>query len=90
MTAMTRMVPLAALAMLVWNAAAWAQDKGQLPPPDAKKLSEIVAKVEQRSDFRYVKEIDWDKDGYDVVYYTSDHAKVEIKFDVATGEPKGE
>ncbi|TIT47454.1 MAG: PepSY domain-containing protein [Mesorhizobium sp.] len=51
-------------------------------------MSEIIAKVEQRDGFRYVKEVDWDKDGYTVTYYTSDKAKVEIDFDPVTAEPK--
>lgn len=49
-------------------------------------MSEIIAKVEQRPDFRYISEVDWDNGGYEVTYYTSDNAKVEIKFDPVTGE----
>ncbi len=49
----------------------------------------IIAKIEQRSQFRYVSEVDWSTDGYyDVVYYTTDKAKVEIKIDAVTGEPR--
>ncbi|MDG4881536.1 PepSY domain-containing protein [Mesorhizobium sp. WSM4884] len=59
-----------------------------LPPQNAKKLSEIVAKVEKRNDFQYVKEVDWSSDGYTVTYYTTDKAKVEITYDPLTGEPK--
>jgi hypothetical protein len=59
-----------------------------VPPQNGKKLSEIIAKVEQRPDFEYVGEIDWDDGGYEVTYYTTDHAKVEMKFDPVTGEPK--
>ena len=59
-----------------------------VPPQNALKLSEIVAKVEQRQDFRYISEIDWDDGAYEVTYYTSDKAKVEIKYDPLTGEPK--
>ncbi|WP_027169371.1 PepSY domain-containing protein [Mesorhizobium sp. WSM3224] len=68
--------------------AAFAADDQPLPPQNAKKLSEIIAKVEQRKDFRYVKEVDWDSDGYTVTYYTTDKAKVEITYDPVTGEPK--
>jgi hypothetical protein len=65
-----------------------AQDKSPLPPTNAMKLSEIVAKVEQRDGFRYVDEIEWDDGSYSVTYFTADKAKVEIKFDPVTGEPK--
>ena len=67
---------------------AFAADDQTLPPANAKKLSEILAKVEQRNDFRYVKEVDWDSGGYTVTYYTTDKAKVEITYDPVTGEPK--
>ncbi|TIV74882.1 MAG: PepSY domain-containing protein [Mesorhizobium sp.] len=51
-------------------------------------MSEIIAKVEHRTDFRYVKEVDWDSDGYTITYYTTDKAKVQITYDPVTGEPK--
>ncbi|MDI6028155.1 PepSY domain-containing protein [Corticibacterium sp. UT-5YL-CI-8] len=60
-----------------------------VPPANSMKLSEIVAKVEARTQFAYIDEIDWEDDGYyDVTYYTTDKAKVEIKIDPATGEPR--
>lgn len=60
-----------------------------IPTEKSLKLSEIIAKIEQRSQFRYVSEVDWSTDGYyDVVYYTTDKAKVEIKIDAVTGEPR--
>jgi hypothetical protein len=59
------------------------------PPQNARKLSEIVAKVEQRHDFRYIDEIEWDDGAYEITYYTTDNAKVEINFDPVTAEPKG-
>ncbi|MGX7872824.1 PepSY domain-containing protein [Mesorhizobium sp. ORM6] len=65
-----------------------AADDKPLPPPNARKLSEIIAKVEQRDGFRYVKEVDWDSGAYTVTYYTSDKAKVEITYDPVTAEPK--
>ena len=70
------------------SGAAVAQTTDRSPPQNAKKLSEIVAKVEQRQDFRYISEIDWDDGAYEVTYYTTDKAKVEIKYDPLTGEPK--
>jgi Peptidase propeptide and YPEB domain len=60
-----------------------------VPPPNAKKLSEIIATVEKRDQFHYVSEIDWSEEGYyDITYFTSDKAKVEIKIDPMTGQPK--
>ena len=60
-----------------------------VPPPDGKLLSEIVAKVEKRDGFRYVDEIRWNSDGfYEVVYFTTDKAKVEMNFNPVTGEPR--
>jgi len=77
-----------AIAFLAVGDPALAADEPALPPQNAKKLSEIIAKVEQRNDFRYVKEVDWSSGGYTVIYYTTDKAKVEINYDPVTGEPK--
>jgi hypothetical protein len=66
-----------------------AQTVSPIPPEKALKLSEIIAKIETRDQFRYVSEIDWDDEGfYDVIYFTSDKAKVEIKIDAVTGQPR--
>jgi hypothetical protein len=60
-----------------------------VPPENGLKLSEIIAKIEQRDQFRYIDEVDWDEEGYyEVTYYTSDKAKVEIKVDPVTGQPR--
>ncbi len=67
---------------------AHAQDRNAPPPADAKKLSEIVAKVEQRDGFRYIDDVEWDDGAYEITYYTADKAKVEIRYDPITGEPK--
>ena len=86
-----RLSGLAALifmAGLVSSPIAMAQDKELVPPKNAMKLSEIIAKVEQRNNFHYIDDIDWDDGGYEVTYYTNDKAKVEIKFDPVSGEPK--
>ncbi|HTM78617.1 MAG TPA: PepSY domain-containing protein [Devosia sp.] len=85
---MLKLISAAAAGLLLMGSAAIAQDANRFPPPNAKKLSEIVAKVEQRQDFRFISEIDWDDGAYEVTYYTTDKAKVEIKYDPLTGEPK--
>ncbi|WP_027061693.1 PepSY domain-containing protein [Mesorhizobium loti] len=85
---MSRFLVATSVAFLLIAGPALAADEDPLPPPNAKKLSEILAKVEQRDGFRYVKEVDWDKDAYTVTYYTSDKAKVEINYDPVTAEPK--
>jgi hypothetical protein len=78
-------------AVLLFTAPALAQTQPTPPVPPEKslKLSEIITRIEQRDQFRYIDEIDWDEEGfYDVTYYTSDKAKVEIKIDPVTGEPR--
>jgi hypothetical protein len=64
-------------------------DAPKVPATESMKLSQIIAKVEQRDQFQYVSEVSWDEEGfYDVIYFTSDKAKVEIKIDPATGQPR--
>jgi hypothetical protein len=79
-----------ACALLMLCGAAQAQsDPPSIPPEKAVKLSEIIAKIEQRDGFRYLSDIEWDEDGtYNITYYTSDNAKVELKIDAATGQAK--
>lgn len=83
-----RIVLATGIATLLIGGSAFAADDNPLPPQNAKKLSEIIAKVEQRDHFRYVKEVDWDSGAYTVIYYTTDKAKVEITYDPVTAEPK--
>ncbi|MCZ8546323.1 PepSY domain-containing protein [Mesorhizobium qingshengii] len=85
---MSRFLLATGVAVLLAAGPALAADEKPLPPANAKKLSEIIAKVEQRDGFRYIKEIDWDSGAYTVTYYTSDKAKVEITYDPVTAEPK--
>lgn len=85
---MSRFLLATGVAVLLAAGPALAADEKPLPPTNAKKLSEIIAKVEQRDGFRYIKEIDWDSGAYTVTYYTSDKAKVEITYDPVTAEPK--
>lgn len=85
---MSRFLVATSVVVLLAAGPALAADDKPLPPPNAKKLSEIIAKVEQRDGFRYVKEVDWDNGAYTVTYYTSDKAKVEITYDPVTAEPK--
>jgi uncharacterized membrane protein YkoI len=75
-------------ALLMFCGAAQAQTATpSVPPEKAMKLSEIIAKIEQRESFRYVSDIEWDREGnYNITYYTSDNAKVELKIDAATGQ----
>lgn len=85
---MLKTVSVAAVAFAFLAGAAYAQDPDRAPPADSKKLSEIVAKVEQRDGFRYIDDIEWDDGAYEVTYYTTDKAKVEIRFDPVTGDPR--
>jgi hypothetical protein len=81
---------MSALAALLFAGPALAQaESPPMPAENAMKLSEIIATIEARDQFRYVSEIDWDEDGfYRVIYFTSDKAKVEINMDPATGQPR--
>lgn len=75
--------------LVVCQSAAVAQERMKFPPDNAMKLSQIIAKVEQRQDFRYVYEVTWSEEGYyDVTYFTTDKAKVEMKYNPVTGEPQ--
>ncbi|MER9494174.1 PepSY domain-containing protein [Mesorhizobium sp. M0006] len=85
---MRNLVLATGVVVVLAGSTAFAADDSPLPPTNAQKLSAVIAKVEQRDGFRYVKEVDWDKDGYTVTYYTADKAKVEITFDPVTAEPK--
>lgn len=86
---MLRSIFAAGVAMtLMGGGTALAQQADRGPPENAKKLSEIIAKVEQRQDFRYIDEVDWDDGAYEVTYYTTDKAKVEIRYDAVSGNPK--
>jgi hypothetical protein len=77
------------LCLLALTAAAAAQDRTKFPPDNALKLSQIVTTVEKRPDFRYIYSIDWNDDGYyEVTYYTTDKAKVEIDYNPVTGQPQ--
>ena len=79
----------ALIALVVGATAAMAQDPMRAPPPaSGQKLSALVAKVEARPNFAYVDEIEWQGGAYTITYFTTDRAKVEIKLDPATGEPK--
>ncbi|MGH7032006.1 MAG: PepSY domain-containing protein [Stellaceae bacterium] len=57
------------------------------PPPDGSKpLSDILAQVEQRPDFRYIDEAEFEHGSYKVEYYTKDGVKHKIYIDPATGK----
>lgn len=76
-------------ALFLANIAGAQETETNVPPPDGRLLSEIIAKVEQRDGFRYVDEIRWNDDGYyEVIYFTSDKAKVEMNYNPVTGEPQ--
>jgi hypothetical protein len=81
---------LAVTAAILYCSPALAQETPvPAPPQNAMKLSAILAKVEQRDDFRYVDDVEWNEEGYyDVTYFTTDKAKVEMKFNPVTGEPQ--
>lgn len=85
----SRLKALVLFAPLMLTPALAQQQGPATPPANGLKLSELLAKVETRPQFHYIDEVDWDEDGYyDITYYTSDKAKVEIKLDAVSGEPR--
>ncbi|MGQ5718051.1 PepSY domain-containing protein [Pseudochrobactrum asaccharolyticum] len=55
--------------------------------PEGAKLSDIIAKIENTADVKYVDEVDWNDRGYyEIEYYLDSGAKVEVKIDPKTGE----
>ncbi|WP_309082613.1 PepSY domain-containing protein [Chelativorans sp.] len=80
---------LSAAAMLLYGPLqAQEAEERQIPPENALKVSEIVARIEARPDFRYLDEVDWDEEGhYQIVYFTTDKARVEMNINPVTGEP---
>ncbi|WP_011582438.1 MULTISPECIES: PepSY domain-containing protein [Chelativorans] len=63
-------------------------NESAVPPETAMKASAIIAKIEDRADFRYLDELDWDDEGYyQIIYYTKDKAKVEMRINPVTGDP---
>jgi hypothetical protein len=81
-------VAFASVALL--TGAAFAQSTSSpVPPPNAMKLSELIAKVEKRDKFQYISDVEWSQSGYyEVTYYTNDKAKVQINLDPVSGQPK--
>lgn len=59
------------------------------PPENAVPLSEVIRMFEESGDVAYFDEIEWDDDGYwEIEYRRGDGAKVEIKVDPVSGEPR--
>jgi hypothetical protein len=80
----------ALLALIAISSAAEAQATSiSAPPPNSKKLTEILAKVEGRDKFKFISEVDWSQTGfYDIYYYTTDNAKVELHIEPVSGDAK--
>lgn len=75
--------------LLIATGSIAADTKPPIPPDNAMKLSNLIATIEKRNDFRYVSEVIWNDDGYyEVTYYTADKAKVEMNLDAVTGKPR--
>jgi uncharacterized membrane protein YkoI len=79
----------ASIVLLAMVSAGYAQEPTPTPPKDAQKVSEIVAKIEGRPGFGYIESVEWEDEGYyQITYHTTDKAKVEIKIDAVTGQPR--
>lgn len=57
------------------------------PPVGALSLSQIIAQIESRPDFAFIRDIDWDDGRYDVQYRTRDGRDRNLKVDPRTGRP---
>lgn len=57
------------------------------PPAGALSLSQIIAQIESRPDFAFIRDIDWDGGRYDVQYRTRDGRDRNLKVDPRTGRP---
>ena len=78
--------PLLALSF-VMGSVTLAEARDMQPPADAMPLSQILAKIEQRPDFRYIDDVEWDDDGYyELEYRTKDGGEVRLKLDPKTGD----
>lgn len=59
------------------------------PPANARSASDVMRMLEQRPDFGYLDEMEWDDDGYwQVEYRTRDGGKVELRIDPVSGQPR--
>jgi len=80
------MLRAAAVALLLLSASAGTALADKRPPADAMPLSQIIALVEQRADLDFIKEVDWDDDGYyEIEYRVTGGGNREIKIDPVTG-----
>lgn len=57
------------------------------PPVGALSLSQIIAQIESRPDFAFIRDIDWDDGRYEVEYRTRDGRDRVLKVDPRTGRP---
>lgn len=58
------------------------------PPAGALSLSQIIAQIESRPDYAYIKDIEWEDGRYEVVYRTRDGRDRDLKIDPRTGRPQ--
>jgi hypothetical protein len=80
------LLPLPSLLMAI---AFVATPAAAAPPDNAMPLSEIIRALEEQGDVAYFDEIEWDDDGYwEIEYYRTDGAEVEIMIDPVSGEPR--
>jgi len=78
-------LPAAALSALLLAGPALAAP----PPANARSASDVMRMLEQRPDFGYLDEMEWDDDGYwKVEYRTRDGGKVELRIDPVSGQPR--
>ena len=62
---------------------AWGKE---MPPQNAKPLSDLIKMAEQRPDFHAIKEVEFEDGAYEIEYYTKEGAEKELKINPVSGE----
>lgn len=77
---------LAAAALASAGLLAGAARADDAPPVDSQPLSVLLPLVEQRSDFLYIDEIEWEDGEYEVEYITRNGDREQVDIDPVTGK----
>ncbi|WP_027133892.1 PepSY domain-containing protein [Geminicoccus roseus] len=56
------------------------------PPQGSKALSELLPSVENRDDFAFIEEIEFEDGAYEIEYNTKDGNENKVKIDSVSGE----
>lgn len=76
-----RILAVAAVAAALFFSPALADDDDRAPASGARPLSQILAEIEAKPDFRYFEDIEWDDGRYEIEYRTRNGGTREIEVD---------